>query len=383
MKVELTLETITPLFLGGADQQPELRPASVRGALRFWLRAMFGGVIGDGDIDRLHQLEANVFGKTEVGSPIVIRILDHPPASNVQELNQPGCGYLWFSMKKRNAPNRQAISAATRWRAILQMRRGEDAIVNRAVEALWLLSQLGSLGARSRRGAGSLQIRQVAGWPVAVPSPVVQATTPTALHTELEAGLRQIRANLTEWISPPPLSALRESEFDLLHPDVCGVWVLDQLFDRWRDALEALGLAMQSFRVRFPRSDYPGVPDDYANVKSALQGNNLAEPVQRAAFGLPIVFYFSSLGGQRGTLEGDEHDRRSSPLIIRVTQLANGKFVVVLIVFYAKLLPDGERLKLRRQGPPARANTPDWTALNLFLTHIDSTVGPRLEVNYQ
>jgi CRISPR-associated protein Cmr1 len=42
MSVELTLETVTPLFLGGALHQPELRPASVRGALRYWLRAALG-----------------------------------------------------------------------------------------------------------------------------------------------------------------------------------------------------------------------------------------------------------------------------------------------------------------------------------------------------
>jgi hypothetical protein len=51
----LCLETITPLFLTGADPrgEPELRAASIRGALRFWLRALLGGVIGDRDLDGL------------------------------------------------------------------------------------------------------------------------------------------------------------------------------------------------------------------------------------------------------------------------------------------------------------------------------------------
>ena len=36
------LETVTPLFLGGAEQNgyAELRPPSVKGALRFWHRAL-------------------------------------------------------------------------------------------------------------------------------------------------------------------------------------------------------------------------------------------------------------------------------------------------------------------------------------------------------
>ena len=40
--ITIRLETITPLFLGGAEprgEPPELRPASFRGVMRFGLRA--------------------------------------------------------------------------------------------------------------------------------------------------------------------------------------------------------------------------------------------------------------------------------------------------------------------------------------------------------
>jgi CRISPR-associated protein Cmr1 len=221
-----------------------------------------------------------------------------------------------------------------------------------------------------------LQVKQVMGWPTGEPSPVVQAQTPSGLQSDLAAGLRQIRENIAEWARTTPPSTLNNPEFDVLHPDSCKVWVLDKPYDRWHEALEAIGLAMQGFRNRYD-------PPDYSGVKAAVTGRNLTQPVQRAAFGLPIVFYFRSLSGARGTLEGDDHDRRASPLLLRVTQLANGKFVLVLTIFYAKLLPDGERLKLRRQGPPAHVKTPDWTALDSFLTYLDSAVAPRLEVNYR
>lgn len=48
-ELKATLEIVTPLFLGGANPRgaPELRAASVRGVLRFWLRALLGGVLGD------------------------------------------------------------------------------------------------------------------------------------------------------------------------------------------------------------------------------------------------------------------------------------------------------------------------------------------------
>jgi len=44
-KLSFMLETITPLFLSGNDQTTvELRAASIRGHLRYWYRALLGGL---------------------------------------------------------------------------------------------------------------------------------------------------------------------------------------------------------------------------------------------------------------------------------------------------------------------------------------------------
>lgn len=44
LRLTVTLETVTPLFLGGAvpGESPELRPSSFRGVMRYWLRAALG-----------------------------------------------------------------------------------------------------------------------------------------------------------------------------------------------------------------------------------------------------------------------------------------------------------------------------------------------------
>ena len=74
--IRVTLETVTPLFLGGAEPrgEPELRAPSFRGAMRYWLRAALGGVIGDTNLGGLHQLERIVFGSPDFGSPINTRL---------------------------------------------------------------------------------------------------------------------------------------------------------------------------------------------------------------------------------------------------------------------------------------------------------------------
>jgi CRISPR-associated protein Cmr1 len=67
-------ETITPMFLGGADgRTPELRPPSIKGAMRFWWRAMNGHL----PLEDLKKKEARIFGgsgEKEGRSRIVLRV---------------------------------------------------------------------------------------------------------------------------------------------------------------------------------------------------------------------------------------------------------------------------------------------------------------------
>ncbi len=66
-EVTFTLQTITPLFLAGADQtKAELRAPSFRGVLRYWLRALVGGLVGADDtgLRQVIEVEADVFGTT-------------------------------------------------------------------------------------------------------------------------------------------------------------------------------------------------------------------------------------------------------------------------------------------------------------------------------
>ncbi len=376
------LETVTLLFVAGADPRgaPELRAASVRGALRYWLRALLGGVIGDQNWDALRTAEADVFGSTDNASPVVVRIRNGcPQTKSFSELvaKKPGISYLFFAARgTRNEPERSAIKAGSLFELVLSKRVGVevgDQALHQAYAALWLLTHLGGLGARSRRGAGSLQVIETKGEHEGLlsrlPSLCISATNPSELLQELGNGLRRLRelahTGAAGRVGIP-------SEFDVLHPCVCKVWVVDKSFDSWAEALDAIGQAMQQFRSR--RNP------DYQNVKQAIQGGNLSQPVQRAAFGLPIVFYYRSLG-QKGILRGESHDRRASPLIIHITKLANGKYAIVLTVFYARLLSINERMKLKREGRPCIVvEPPDLNLIDEFLCDLPNRGAPLQEV---
>lgn len=395
-RISISLETVTPMFLGGSEPRgtPELRPASFRGALRFWLRALLGAHLGDSALDALRAEETKVFGDAgqDTGSPVILRGAKWPQPGRLQAPQGVGLRYLFFSMGQRERDLRTGQST-TIWRdcfpagsafeLILQTRspgqsEAEGIAFKRAAAALWLLLRLGGLGARSRRGAGSLRAtNNPAGWPEGLPALSVLATSPTALKTELESGLRDLRKATG---LPADGRVHTPSAFDVLHSDTCEVQVLDKTWHTWQEALETVGAAFQGFRNRYQ--------PDYINVKDVVGGRSQRlEPVQRAAFGLPIVFYFRSLGGARGTLEAAEHDRRASPLLIKAVRLANGQYVVVLTVLYAALLDRNERLRLKSQGRSAFAATPGLELIDEFLDALSSRgeryVAPLLEVDFR
>lgn len=130
IEIKATLETVTPLFLGGADPRgaPELRAASVRGALRFWLRALLGGIIGDDKLNDLRKAESAVFGSTEGASPVVVR-LQHGSLQTQRfsqlAANKAGVSYLFFAARgTRQESERMAIKAGTSFELTLSAPRG-------------------------------------------------------------------------------------------------------------------------------------------------------------------------------------------------------------------------------------------------------------------
>jgi len=155
--LRVTLETVTPLFLGGADPRdrnsiPELRPPSFRGQMRYWLRAVLGGVIGDKNPEGLRLLESKVLGNTERGSPISITLSGNPSSSVHSILpHKPDRG-------RRNAFNsNQAFELTLRMNRPGLKAEDEVAWVNASM-ALNMIFLFGGVGLRSRRGFGSLRV---------------------------------------------------------------------------------------------------------------------------------------------------------------------------------------------------------------------------------
>jgi CRISPR-associated protein Cmr1 len=369
--VTVTLETVTPLFSGGVDPRghPELRPSAIKGALRVWWRSLYGGVYPTATSYELAKAESQIFGSTEGASPLIVR-LSHPELKFTpwQFGQQPGLDYLFFAFRgTRQAPVRSGFAAGQSFQVTLQTRPGLNAGAEfrQACAAFWLWVRLGALGARSRRGAGCLTVTAVPeGWPEELPALPTAATTPAEWQQEMEEGLARIYTALG-WAFPQTDESITPTAFNILHPNAGHIFVLNGKLPSWQTGLNQLGLAYRDYRSRYQ--------PDYNNVKPVVASrSNRLKPVERAAFGLPIIFYYRSLGGSSGTLEAEKSDRRASPLSFHVTRLAHGDYALQLLYFEAQLLPEHSGLKLKRQGRPVTGRAPDdriiWKFLNTIRT---------------
>lgn len=384
--IRVSLEAVTPLFLGGSEpgDWPELRAASVRGAMRFWYRALVGGRVHDVGVVRAE--EARVFGDAGEtgGSRVVVRVAGKPQPVGFGGGWGVGLRYLFFSVQSGRGRRRGYFPPGARFDVVLQLRSpsggpGQEDLFRRVGAAFWLLVRLGGLGARVRRGAGGLRaVGEAAGWPQGLPPLVVSAESPPDLKDELEVGLGM----LGKAVAVPAAGGVpAEASFDVLGPGLCRIGVLDRTWETWEQALDAMGGALQQFRCCYER--------DSSEVKCMVVGSRRRlQAVERAAFGLPVVFHFPSLNDAKATLRGERHDRRASPVWIRAVRLASGKYAVVLAVFRAPLLPHGERLKLETGDRWAVAPAPTLEPIDCFLDEVCRPGGRHylarlLEVEYR
>ena len=146
-ELTVTLETVTPMLVRGADNRtPELRPPSFRGSMRYWLRAALGGVIGDSNLDGLHELESAVFGSPELGSAIGIRLRDMNTSK-----------YKACILPHKNKGRAEALTGNFEL-VMSQTRQVSPVIWDAARASLELALTFGGVGLRSRRGYGTLRI---------------------------------------------------------------------------------------------------------------------------------------------------------------------------------------------------------------------------------
>ncbi|MCD6560252.1 MAG: type III-B CRISPR module RAMP protein Cmr1 [Deltaproteobacteria bacterium] len=165
---EFTVEVLTPMFLGGANGDAELRAAPLKNAVRYWWRITQGELSHEKMLEKEQKLFGGVTDKA-TRSLVDVVVTGSVRTGNVEEedfigkkfnpeaghsvslASYLGMGPIHFKgkyMKKRILP------AETFSLTVSYPKENKENII----DALSLFAEFGSLGARSRNGWGSFNL---------------------------------------------------------------------------------------------------------------------------------------------------------------------------------------------------------------------------------
>lgn len=178
-KITFECEVITPMFIYGQDQQtPEIRGPSIKGALRFWWRA----INANNQTEQLHTKEGNIFGETisEKGSKskVAIRVQQEELISkdddfsgnktaknpeiyeNIRKNIQVNpINYLGYGVYEHSTKWKKYIAPNSKFKIILKFNPLlKEQHKDEVIQALKFLSVFGGIGAKSRNGFGKFKL---------------------------------------------------------------------------------------------------------------------------------------------------------------------------------------------------------------------------------
>ena len=340
-----TLELATPAFLAGAQQQKEdcdLRPATLRGLLRWWWRTMHTAHLSRED---LRRLETAVWGDAENGAALALSVgregrpevalYDYKNGFKPKQdfarkhgLETPGgktttqgLFYASYGMDDGSRDEKRQRyyvrpGPGARWTVVLSARRTVAAnsgsvippseILCQGEAALWLLCRYGGVGSKARKGFGSFADIEIAGIRTA------DDCKDVGFQFRRKAGFEE---------DAEAKASARSSNLDDMLPL--------EIETPWRDwwfAMDQLGFAAQSFARRNAHRE------------------------RKAALGLPRKIHGprrEPMSRQNPTdhqpprpLHADGRQRHASPIHYHLAPRTDGALTVRMTAFPTPDLPD-------------------------------------------
>ena len=346
-EIDVTYRVVTPCFCAGTDaKRPELRVPSFKGVLRYWWRALAWSRCG-ADLAVLGRLEDRLFGSPDEGQSRVLMRLSavsdpetvaqgtalKTSATSTRTVGE-GARYLGYGAMEAFASTRKGTQAGELTRACfrppfdftVQMRgRGlREPELESLTDALIALGTLGGIGARSRKGYGSLVLRSLC-------VDGVERWRPPVSMAELGDAIGALRRDG----GPPELPA-----FTALSGEARHVLVSSDTMNPV-ELLDLVGRELVRFRswghkgtiLRNEQSER-NFQDDHDLMK--MDRRQRKTHPRRVAFGLPHN-YGKDPDQQVGPADKDL-DRRASPLFIHLHECDHTP-VAVLSFLPARFLP--------------------------------------------
>jgi len=405
-EVKLTLKVITPLFMGGANQQAELRSQSFNGVLRWWFRVA-GGSFEDekklfgwgGEKSNKGRVKLLVISK-ELNSQIFEKEFDE----QCRIRQDKGINYLGFSLDQRfridqyDRIRRKYLKEDQKFEIKLFFHptlKEED--IKKFFATLWLAFNLGNFGSRSRRGFGSIMIEKIEGIDLTKELDGLNFNLNNDdINTWVNYNLNKIR-EIIQTNQREDIPFVFGEDFKIYQVNKNNYqkwknWIKTvqngrngkflkrkwggNTINTWEDLLDFMGFLLMAYRS-YKKPDY-----DVA--KSILQNKNLQNMTfEREIFGLPLNFFYSSLGnpttGKNGY--GDKIDlveiinnkphasRRASPLMMKILLNNYNNYEGLFIIAKSKFKPDNYKLKFQGKDITLPKNN-EWKAIDDFISSL-------------
>ncbi len=330
---------ITPLYGGGVDPEKAdpitvVRATEVRGNLRFWWRATRGGAF-NGSLKKMREREEEIFGsaaeKDKSGqSKVIIQIISHNKGripKNISTLDNDGFGYVAFPLRDSKENVEENVSFT------LQVDYPKDK-KDDIKAAFWAWETFGGIGARTRRGFGALQRKDIS---------IPEELTTHKAKEWVEQGLSKYLVKNGKWHDGVPHLSSDLKNYKVTSKESNSM-----------DAWAYLVAQLENFRQKGARvKKDTGQPDKYGmsrwpeanevrryfELKAALASNmtvnDLVHKFPRAEFGLPIILHLhkdKDIKDKEIKLEGANHDRLASPLILRPLTCKDGAVGLAVIL---------------------------------------------------
>ncbi len=357
-KITFECETITPMFCYGADQTtPEIRAASIKGAMRFWWRALHP----DLDIDELRKKETEIFGGAGDGdakrSSFTVRVLYEKREDIIvstlwteiphfvpsgKTYNKPNNGYeglqyLFYSlvMPKNDKPY---IKTGTSFNVLINCENKKH--IGDIIESFKVLSLFGGLGSRTRRGAGNFTIKSVT----------------VSENKELEEKIvEQIKNSSPETYSIKH-SANVVSDFSYLKGSK--LYILKKE-NSWVEALKGISKIYQEFRDK-RRGEIAYTPNFGFPVLHRNQKTTMGAGV--------IKKKYNKKENKEVDVVSDFLERRSSPIIFHLYKDSIGNHVPFILWLNGDFLPSGYKITDKKVANKA---DPSENILKEFINSIN------------
>jgi CRISPR-associated protein Cmr1 len=362
-RISATFRVATPLFLGDANRAASrFSAASWKGAFRFWWRALrWPALRADFPDDRaaleaLQGEERSLLGCAGEGgqggqSRVLLRVAEDrlgKPTPVGQRLPGargalPGAAYLGYGLmgafgERAGVLDRSCFPAGGTFTIGLLLRRGVTTAQREdLLAALRLMGLLGGLGARSRRGWGSLALLSL------LDKGEEKWRAPSSRESykgALETVLAPVRRHLADDALPPFTVLSGRSRIEIVAEGQDPLALLD-----------GIGRQMQRHRAWGHNGQVNGYPTeqnfrddhDWFHAPHDSKWAALSFVPKRVAYGLPHNYSKTTLIGPAFKAAKEGQGRRASPLFVHVHQLAENAFAGVLSLLPAKLLPDDDK----------------------------------------